>query len=217
MSDGCPFETFPALDECGVITHAFVQRAPGIDVKTDRVSALSRLRALHDKTRAVLRLTDRRFVTAEQIHGASVACVDATLEMAPGADALITNRPDVCLGIYVADCAAVYLVDPVQRAIGLIHSGRKGTELGIVPETVNMMQSKFGSLPRDLIAQLSPCIRPPDYETDFAAQIIEQCRSAGLTNVHDSGANTAADLGRYYSYRVERGQTGRMVAVLALE
>jgi copper oxidase (laccase) domain-containing protein len=67
-----------------------------------------------------------------------------------------------------------------------------------------------------MIVQLSPCIRPPHYEVDFAAEIIRQCRSMGIKEIHDSGVCTACDLRRYYSYRAEKGKTGRMLAVLGL-
>src|ERR1043166_4691962 len=134
----------------------------------------------------------------------------------PNVDGLITNRPKICLGIYVADCAAVYLADTRQRAIGLVHSGKKGTELGIVPAAIEKMRAQFGSEPRNLIAQISPCIRPPDYEVDFASEIRAQCRASGVEQTFDCCLNTAADLERYYSYRIEQGKTGRLLALLAL-
>jgi purine-nucleoside/S-methyl-5'-thioadenosine phosphorylase / adenosine deaminase len=74
----------------------------------------------------------------------------------------------------------------------------------------------FGSEPAQLIVQLSPCIRPPHYEIDFAAEIIRQCRALGVKEIHDSGVCTANEVGRYYSYRAEKGKTGRMLALLAL-
>jgi len=78
------------------------------------------------------------------------------------------------------------------------------------------MVESFACKPSDIIAQLGPCIRPPHYEVDFAADIVRQCRQAGITEVHDCGRCTAADADRYYSYRREKGQTGRMAALLAL-
>jgi copper oxidase (laccase) domain-containing protein len=133
-----------------------------------------------------------------------------------GCDGLITNRRGVALGIYVADCCAVYIVDAKTPAIGLVHSGRKGTELGVVTHAIRQMVDRFGSDPANLIVQLSPCIRPPHYEVDFAAKIIRQCRALGVKEIHDSGICTACNLKRYYSYRAEKGKTGRMLAVLAL-
>jgi polyphenol oxidase len=67
-----------------------------------------------------------------------------------------------------------------------------------------------------MVAQLSPCIRPPHYEVDFAAQIVDQCRVAGIGQIHDCRTCTACELERYYSYRIEMGKTGRMLALLAL-
>jgi hypothetical protein len=64
--------------------------------------------------------------------------------------------------------------------------------------------------------QLSPCIRPPHYEIDFAAKILRQCREVGVKEVHDCGVCTACDLQNYYSYRAEKGRTGRMLALLAM-
>ena len=79
------------------------------------------------------------------------------------------------------------------------------------------MSAQFGSRASDLVVQLSPCIRPPHYEIDFAAEIVRQCRELGVTSIHDSGVGTASDLDRYYSYRAEKGRTGRMLAFLALD
>jgi copper oxidase (laccase) domain-containing protein len=118
--------------------------------------------------------------------------------------------------VYVADCCAVYIVDPQTPAIGLAHSGKKGTELRVVAKTIELMCEKFRSDPATLIVQLSPCIRPPHYEVDFASAIISQCRSCGVRQIHDSGVCTACDLNRYYSYRAEKGKTGRMLALLGL-
>jgi copper oxidase (laccase) domain-containing protein len=97
-----------------------------------------------------------------------------------------------------------------------MHSGKKGTELGIVAKAITAMAAHFGSRASDLTVQLSPCIRPPHYEIDFAAEIVRQCREAGVAAVHDGGVCTACDLQRYYSYRAEKGRTGRMLAYLSL-
>ena len=133
-----------------------------------------------------------------------------------GCDGIITNQREVALGIHVADCCAVYIVDPKKPAIGLVHSGKKGTELGVVTNAIAQMKAHFGSNPADLVVQLSPCIRPPHYEVDFAAEIIGQCRAQGVKQIHDSGICTACHPDLYYSYRAEKGKTGRMLALLAL-
>lgn len=214
-----PLEHFAALEAIDRVRHAFTNRVPGIAVSRDKAVALRQLDSVHREVRDEMGLGAMPFVTVEQVHGSEIAIIG---EHAPPetyfaeCDGIITNQRGVCLGIYVADCCAVYLVDPVRCAIGLVHSGRKGTEIEIASRALELMSEQFGSKPKDLIVQLSPCIRPPHYEVDFAAEIVRQCRAAGVEAVHDCGKCTACDLERYYSYRAEKGRTGRMLALLAL-
>ena len=214
-----PVEFFPALTATSVCRHAFIERVRGIDVSHDKTEALKRLDVVHREARIEIGMADWPLLTAQQIHGDKIATVDQPVardkEFA-GCDGLITNQKRIALGIHVADCCAIYIVDPKMPAIGLVHSGKKGTERAIVPKAIQQMREHFGSDPAELIVQLSPCIRPPHYEIDFAAKIIEQCRAAGAKNIHDPGVCTACDIDRYYSYRAEKGKTGRMLALLGL-
>jgi hypothetical protein len=214
-----PAEYFPALGGLPDVVHGFTLRVPGVEISRDKQEALARLDAVHREIRRAHGVDRIPFVTAEQVHGKKIGVLDSAPESDKcfaGCDGVITNQSGICLGIYVADCCAVYLVDPVRQAIGLVHSGKKGTELGIVSHAIKAMTEHFGSRVSDLIAQLSPCIRPPHYEIDFAASIVRQCHESGVNSVHDSGVCTACDLARYYSYRAEKGRTGRMLAFLAL-
>ena len=207
-----PFEQFPALSAIEICRHVFAQRIPGIDVSHDKAEVLERLDAAHREIRNATGFGDWPLFTAEQIHGNEIAVIDevgsalradrgrrgaASLpgREFPACDGIITNQRGVALGIYVADCCAVYIVDPKTPAIGLVHSGRKGTELGVVTNAIRQMIERFGSDPANMIVQLSPCIRPPHYEIDFAAEIIQQCRAIGVQQIHDSGMCTACNLG----------------------
>ena len=217
MSTAPPVEKFPALAALPGLAHGFTGRIAGLDVQADRETALRRLDVFHAQARAELGLAGHRFITAEQVHGHAVAVVDEkTVAPVPGVDGLITASPAVCLGIYVADCCAVYLADPVRRVIALLHSGRKGSELGITAAAWEKMRADFGCDPADIVVQLSPCIRPPHYEVDIPALIIARCHAAGVRQVFDCGTCTGANVDRHYSYRIERGRTGRMLALLAL-
>lgn len=212
----CPVETFPALDALPFVRAAFLQKCPGIDVLTDRETALSRLWEVHRLAADKAGFKGMPFATAEQVHGNVVALGDAIGSYpASGADGLVTHRRDICLAIYVADCAAVYVVDKKGRAVGLVHSGRKGTELGIVPAAIAKMEREYGCAPSDLVVQISPCIRPPHYEVDIASAIFQQAKDSGVTDVFDCGTCTASDPEHYYSYRREKGKTGRLLALLA--
>jgi copper oxidase (laccase) domain-containing protein len=217
-----PFEQFPALSAVEICRHVFTQRIWGIDVSDDKPEVLKRLDAAHREIRNAIGVGDWPLLTAQQIHGNKIGIVDdcsrglVGREFA-GCDGLITNQRGLVLGVYVADCCAVYIVDPKTPSIGLVHSGRKGTELGVVPKAITQMIDHFGSDLVNMIVQLSPCIRPPHYEVDFAAEIIRQCRALGIEEIHDSRVCTACDLDRYYSYRAEKGKTGRMLALLGLK
>jgi hypothetical protein len=217
---GSAVEFFPALQTLGVVRHGFVRRIRGIDVATDRVAALARLEQVHRAIRTELGLGTMAFATAEQVHGGAVAVVDQPLaadRCFGEVDGLITNQRDISLGIYVADCCAIFIADPIARVVGLVHSGRKGTEFAIAAKAVEKMRDHFGSQPNDIVAQLSPCIRPPHYEVDFAAEIVRQLRAAGVRQVQETNRCTACDLDSYYSYRAEKARTGRMLALLALQ
>ena len=211
-----PVELFPALGRLEYVLHGFTLRVAGLDVRNDRTTALRRLDSYHESVRR--RFLPRQARLAEQVHGNEVAVVSReSPAKSAGVDAIVTRDRNVFLGIYVADCCAIFLVDPRQRAVGLAHSGKRGTSLNIVGRTVLRMSEEFGSDPDDLIAQLSPCIRPPHYEVDFAAEIVTQLEQCGVSQVFDSGENTGSDLSRFYSYRMEKGLTGRMLALLALK
>src|ERR1043166_4274329 len=226
-----PFEQFPALSAIEICRHLFTQRIPGIDVSHNKAEVLERLDTAHRGIRNAIGMGEWPLFIAEQVHGNKIAVIEVgpprcgvrSAQLAdpanrefPACDGIITNKRGVALGIYVADCCAVYIVDPTTPAIGLVHSGRKGTELAVVTNAIREMIDRFGSNPANIIVQLSPCVRRPHYEIDFAAEIIQQCRALGIQKIHDSGICTACDLDRYYSYRAEKGKTGRMLALLGL-
>src|SRR5215472_6355454 len=228
-----PFEQFPALSAIEICRHVFAQRISGIDVFHKKAEVLERLDAAHREIREATGFGDWPLFTAQQVHGDKIAVLDKVGSALradrgrrgaasppnrefPACDGIITNQRGIALGIYVADCCAVYIVDSKTPAIGLVHSGRKGTEFGVVTNAIRQMIERFGSDPANMIVQLSPCIRRPHYEVDFAAEIIRQCRALGVQQVHDCGICTACDLDRYYSYRAEKGETGRMLALLGL-
>ena len=211
-----PAEHCPAWRSLGVV-HAFAVRQPGVEVELERAEAVGRLGPAHAALRAGLGLAEREFCSAEQVHGAGVSVVTGAVPAVhPGVDSLVTASDRVCLGIYTADCCAVFLADPLRRVIALAHAGAKGTRLGVVPATLRCMREEFGCEMGGIRALLSPCIRPPHYDWDFAAEIRRQLAGAGVGFITDPDVCTGADTRNYYSYRMEKGRTGRMLALLAL-
>lgn len=206
--------TFPSLSAQPGFAHAFTLRHPEVDVAVDREEALRRLGGWHADIAQELGF--QAMTTAQQVHGHAVAVARRDRpETIADVDGLIGNEPGLLIGIYVADCCAVYLLDLVRGAFGVVHSGKKGTEQNITGQAISLMGQHFGSQAGDMIVQLSPCIRPPMYEVDFAASIRAQARDAGVpaSKIHDDGTCTS-DASRFYSYRVEKGKTGRMLALM---
>ena len=208
---------FSSLSSLPSFAHTFTLRHPEINVAVDRDEALKRLWQWHTEIALELGFSRASLATAQQVHGNAISLV-TTPDLAPiqAVDGMICNTPGVMIGIYVADCCAVYLADQKTGAFGIVHSGKKGTELDITGVAIEAMQKSLGSRPEDLVVQLSPCIRPPAYEVDFAAEIRAQAQARGVLpeNIHDEKICTSSDLTKYYSYRIEMGRTGRMLALL---
>jgi YfiH family protein len=159
-------------------------------------------------------------------------------------DALITNLPGVPLILRFADCVPILFYDPRHRAIGVAHSGWRGTVAKVGANAVRAMTEAFGSEPRDLYACVGPSIGPCCYEVgaDVHGQI-EQAfpdagdlliggngrvhldlweanarllRELGVGDIEVAGICTADHTGDFYSWRREHAHTGRFAAVVAL-
>ncbi|MBU6266433.1 MAG: peptidoglycan editing factor PgeF [Sphingomonadales bacterium] len=119
-------------------------------------------------------LPGARLVTVYQVH--SPDCVEAAEwpdADRPHADALVTNRPGLLLGIVTADCAPVLLADAEAGVIGAAHAGWKGAFGGVCEATVDAMV-RLGARRDRIVAAIGPCIRMASYEVDdaFRARIL---------------------------------------------
>lgn len=217
MTDSPHWLTFPMLEALPGFAHRFTLRHPTIPVDAEREEVVRRLWAWHHQHATEMGFSAQSLSIAQQVHGSHVAVIHSPPAAAiEGADGIISATPGLLIGIYVADCGAAYLADPETGAFGIVHSGKKGSELGIAGQAIQLMEKHFGSRPENIRVQLGPCIRPPAYEVDFASQIRETCLQHGIQpqHYHDCGLCTSTDLQRYYSYRIEKGRTGRMLALL---
>ena len=199
------FLRFPELEARGLL-HAFTLRSDPSLISADVPQILQEAGLPMD------------YMMGEQTHGSGVAVanLDGKGKVIPAVDGLITREKNLSLVIRVADCGPVWIHCGKTGGIGLVHSGRKGTEAGVVPATIRRMKEEFGSDPQEMLALLGPCIRPPYYDVDFASEIVRQLKREKVGKVVDSGLCTAADLKRFYSYRAEKGQTGRHFAIVSL-
>lgn len=129
-------------------------------------------------------LGEADLLTLHQIHSTEVLTVGAdrwTSPGAPKADALVTDRPGIALGVMAADCAPVLLADAKAGVIGAAHAGWKGALGGVVQATIDAME-RLGARREQIVASVGPCIGPRSYEVgpEFPAPFLAQ-----------DGANTA--------------------------
>lgn len=94
-------------------------------------------------------------------------------------DGMVTNTPGVCLFTSYADCVPLYFVDPVKKAIGLSHSGWRGTVGKIGAVTIDTMIREFGSNPSDIIVAIGPCICQSCYEV--SGDVVEEFLNSKTT------------------------------------
>ncbi|MGB7604220.1 MAG: peptidoglycan editing factor PgeF [Lutisporaceae bacterium] len=125
----------------------------------------------------------RKLVFSDQVHGDKIRVISKA-DIGKGlimesdikeVDALITNAPGVPLITFYADCVPVFILDPVNKAVGLVHSGWKGTILKIAVKTIKKMSEVFGTKPEDCLVGIGPSIEMNCFEIkEDAAQLFKQ-------------------------------------------
>jgi YfiH family protein len=195
-----------------------------------------------------LGLPPAALVGVHQVHGADVATVTSawTHDGRPKADAMVTDRPGLALGIVTADCAPVLFADRGAGVVGAAHAGWRGALSGIVANTVAAMRA-LGA--RDIAAVVGPSIRRPSYEVsdafmaewveadaaharwfiaggrpghkkfDLAGAVAAAAEAAGC-DVSVIDADTLADEARFFSFRRAtlrgEGPIGHQISIIAL-
>ena len=175
--NGVPYLSFPILEKTGLVRHGFSTRLGGVSKGVWASMNISTTRGDHpqaveeNKRRIALAIgvDERKMAFSSQTHTTNVAVVaeENLGESFPETDGMITNVPGICLVTFYADCVPLYFVDTVRKAIGLSHSGWRGTVHKMANVTVRKMQEVFGSNPADLIAAVGPSICQDCYEVDI--------------------------------------------------
>ena len=184
--------SYPSLEETGIVHHGFSTRLGGVSEGIYESMNLSFSRG--DREEAVWENYRRiagavgfdleSVVTSDQTHTANVRVVTEE-DKGRGlirpreyqdVDGMVTNVPGITLVTFYADCVPLYLVDPVQRAIGLVHSGWKGTVGKIGLEAVRVMEREYGTDPINLTAAIGPSICQDCYEV--SEDVIEEFQEA---------------------------------------
>ncbi|MDR3533315.1 MAG: peptidoglycan editing factor PgeF [Rhodopila sp.] len=179
-----------------------------------------------------LRTDPSRLLGLTQVHGIHV--VTATAPWAPGqgekADAMVTDRPDLALGIVTADCAPVLFADAGRNIVGAAHAGWRGAVLGVLEATIAAMTALGASAGR-ITAAVGPCIAQASYEVgpdlrdavlarsaadsvffapgqrddrwqfDLPGYCAARLRAAGIGHVAVTGFDTLAEEDRFFSHR----------------
>ncbi|QRJ58593.1 peptidoglycan editing factor PgeF [Corynebacterium macginleyi] len=190
----------------------------------------------------LLRITGiENIVWMEQLHTNTVTVVDGPRDTpVPATDAILTTQRRLGLGVLVADCTPVLLVDVSAGVIAAVHAGRLGARNAIVVNTVREMQ-KLGAQPERIQVVMGPAASGKNYEVpeemandverrlpgskcktaqgtwgiDVRAGLIRQLMGLGITNIDSDPRCTIEDT-NFFSYRRE-GTTGRQAGVIWLE
>lgn len=178
--DGFPMLVYPLLEQTGIVKHCFTTRQGGVSEGIFESLNLSFSRG--DKREAVeenfhrvakaLGTEYEKFVFTDQTHTTNVKRVgkeDAGKGLTrerdyTDVDGLITNEPGIVLSTFYADCVPLYFVDLVHRAIGLSHSGWRGTVGRMGQVTLEAMSREFGTKPEEVICAIGPSICQSCYE-----------------------------------------------------
>ena len=163
-----PYIQFEHLSAVEGLVHGIFSRRGG--VSTAPFDSLNTSLSVGDDPHRV-RVNRRRIrralkapvlVYPSQVHGLGVVKITSrtAVSAAPRADALVTRCPGIFLGIQVADCQAVLVVDPVRGVIANIHAGWRGTVHNIIGRTIGTMHQEYGCRPGDLRAGIGPSLGP---------------------------------------------------------
>lgn len=182
--------TFPALERETAVYHGFSTRFGGVSEGIYHSMNLSFTRG--DQEEAVkenfcrissaIGFPSESIVTSDQTHTTNVrvvteedrGCGITKPRSYTDVDGMVTNVPGLTLATFYADCVPLYFYDPVHRAIGLSHSGWRGTVGKIGKVTVETMARVYGTKPEDVLAAIGPSICQECYEV--SADVIEQFR-----------------------------------------
>lgn len=178
--DGLPLFSYPVLEQTGIVTHGFTTRLGGVSEGIFSTLNLSftrgdRRESVEENYRRLAEAIDVEygsFVFSDQTHTTNVIRVgkeDAgngilRKRQYSDVDGMITNETGVTLVTFYADCVPLYFVDPKHKAIGLSHSGWRGTVKRMGQVTLDAMHREFGTEPPDVICAIGPSICQDCYE-----------------------------------------------------
>ncbi|HLF01121.1 MAG TPA: peptidoglycan editing factor PgeF [Anaerolineales bacterium] len=246
--------TFDSIPN-GSLVHAVFARVGGVspqpwaslNMSISTGDSFENARANRRRGFDALGLDHDNWIDLWQVHSADTIRADGPRGERPSqkADGLITDKRGLTLFQRFADCVPILLYDPKRHAVGIVHSGWRGTVNRAAASPVKAMAEAYGSKPADLIAGIGPSIGPDHYEVgpevveavrraypnadellitnngithfDLWAANARTLREAGVEQIEIAGLCTACHTGHFFSHRAEAGKTGRFGAVVALQ
>jgi YfiH family protein len=230
----------PRLAALAGVRHGFLTRQGGVSagafasLNVGYASGDARANVIENRrrARAAVAPTATALVTARQVHSPrAVVVTEAWADgHGPEADALVSARRGLALGITSADCAPILLADPTAGVVAAAHAGWRGALAGVIGATVAAMTG-LGAMPARIAAAIGPCIGFSSYEVgpEFAAPFLAkdagaarffaasaraghlrfdlpgyvraELAAAGIGTIEDLGLDTLADPARFFSYR----------------
>ena len=175
-----PYLEYPLLTDTRIVHHGFSTRLGGVsqgcyasmNLSFTRGDDEAAVRENYHRIAKSIGVKCENMVLSQQTHTTTVRVVTEK-DTGKGivkpldytdVDGMVTNIHGICLVTFYADCVPLYFVDPVQKAIGLSHSGWRGTVGKIGKETIRKMEEQYGSDPKDILAAVGPSICKDCYE-----------------------------------------------------
>lgn len=185
---GVVWLSYPALEQAGCVIHGFSTRLGGVsrehlssmNLSFSRGDEEENVRENFHRIADAIGFREEDMIFSDQTHTTNVRKVTeedrgkgfVVARDYTDVDGLITDVQDMVLVTFYADCVPLYFVDPIKRAIGLSHSGWRGTAGKIGKVTVEAMVKEYGSDPADILAAIGPSICQNCYEV--SEEVIEE-------------------------------------------
>lgn len=181
IKNGLPFFLIQELVNIGWVQHGFLTRKGGVSPPPYHSLNLSYSTFSRDGDRVenvynnknliatTFGFNINRLILLRQIHKDEILILREPLDPIPSLleyDAMITNLPNIFLGIRTADCLPIFVINIKERVIGALHAGRRGTALHITRKVLRKMKVEFSCSPKDFLIIMGPSIGPCCYEID---------------------------------------------------
>jgi YfiH family protein len=212
----------PSLSALSGIRHGFFTRAGGVSegIYTSLNGGIgsrddpAKVAENRSRMAAALGVAPEQLLTAYQIHSPTAVTVEApwSRESRPHADAIVTHRRGIAIGVTTADCGPILFADAQAGVIGAAHAGWRGALHGVLEAAITAME-ELGAARERIVAALGPMIRQPNYEVgpEFLAQF-EAADGANRSFFQPSARARHAqfDLAGYIAARLRRNGIGRI-------